>query len=69
MAKVKTNETNIEIEFSERSNMKDYEKEYLANLNNLIKKYDVEILWSQNLKGVPKRETNTLANECEKLYK
>ena len=69
MAKVKTNETNIEIEFSERSNMKDYEKEYLANLNNLIKKYDVEILWSQNLKGVPKRETNTLTGECEKLYK
>ena len=69
MAKVKTNETNIEIKFSERSNMKDYEKEYLANLNNLIKKYDVEILWSQNLKGVPKRETNTLAGECEKLYK
>lgn len=69
MAKVKTNETNIEIEFSERSNMKDYEKEYLANLNNLIKKYDVEILWSQNLKGVPKREKNTLASECEKVYK
>lgn len=69
MAKVKTNETNIEIEFSERSNMKDYEKEYLAKLNNLIKKYDVEILWSQNLKGVPKRENNTLAGECEKLYK
>ena len=56
MAKVKTNETNIEIEFSERSNMKD-------------KKYDVEILWNQNLKGVPKRENNTLAGECEKLYK
>lgn len=69
MAKVKTNETNIEIEFSERSNMKEYEKEYLAKLNNLIKKYDVEILWSQNLKGVPKRENNTLAGECEKLYK
>lgn len=69
MAKVKTNETNIEIEFSERSNMKEYEKEYLAKLNNLIKKYDVEILWSQNLKGVPKRENNTLASECEKVYK
>lgn len=69
MAKVKTNETNIEIEFSERSNMKDYEKEYLAKLNNLIKKYDVEILWSQNLKGVPKRENNTLASECENVYK
>ena len=29
----------------------------------------MEILWYQNLKGVPKREINTLASECENLYK
>ena len=69
MAKIQTNEENIEIEFSERSNVYEYEKEYLENLNNLIKKYDMEILWYQNLKGVPKREINTLASECENLYK
>lgn len=69
MAKVKTNVNNIEIEFSERSNVSAFEKEYLENLESLIKKYDVEIVWNQNLKGVPKRENNFLASECKKIYK
>lgn len=69
MAKVKTNENDIEIEFSERSNVPEFEKEYLENLESLIKKYDIEIVWNQTLKGVPKREKNTLASECEKVYK
>lgn len=69
MAKVKTNVNNIEIEFSERSNVPAFEKEYLENLESLIKKYDVEIVWNQNLKGVPKRENNFLASECKKIYK
>ena len=56
MAKVKTNENDIEIEFSERSNVPAFEKEYLENLESLIKKYDIEIVWNQTLKGVPKRE-------------
>ena len=69
MAKDKTNENDIEIEFSERSNVPAFEKEYLENLESLIKKYDIEIVWNQTLKGVPKREKNTLASECEKVYK
>lgn len=69
MAKVKTNEMDIEIEFSERSNVQAFEKEYLENLESLIKKYDIEIVWKQNLKGVPKKEKNTLASECKKVYK
>lgn len=69
MAKVTTNKDNIEIEFSERSNVPEYEIEYLKNLENLIKKYDIEIVWKQNLKGVPKKENNILANECKKIYK
>ena len=69
MAKIQTNEENIEIEFSERSNVYEYEKEYLENLNSLIKKYDMEILWYQNLKGVPKNEKNLLADRCKKVYK
>ena len=69
MAKVKTNENDIEIEFSERSNVPAFEKEYLENLESLIKKYDIEIVWNQTLKGVPKREKNILASECEKVYK
>ena len=69
MAKVKTNEIDIEIEFSERSNVPAFEKEYLENLESLIKKYDIEIVWNQTLKGVPKREKNTLASECENVYK
>ena len=58
MAKVTTNKDNIEIEFSERSNVQKYETEYLENLDNLIKRYDIEIVWKQNLKGVPKKENN-----------
>ena len=69
MAKVTTNTDNIEIEFSERSNVQKYETEYLENLDNLIKRYDIEIVWKQNLKGVPKKENNILANECKKIYK
>ena len=69
MAKVKTNDANIEIEFSERSNVPEYEREYLKYLDNLIKKYEMKILWNQNLKGVPKREKNVLVDECKKLYK
>lgn len=69
MAKVKTNKNDIEIEFSERSNVPAFEKEYLENLESLIKKYDIEIVWNQTLKGVPKRANNTLASECEKVYK
>lgn len=69
MAKVKTKEENIEIEFSERSNVNKYEKEYLKSLNNLIKECDMEILWNQNLKGIPKKDENLLADKCKKVYK
>lgn len=69
MAKVTTNKDNVEIEFSERSNLEKYEIKYLKNLENLIKKYDIKIVWKQNLKGVPKKENNILANKCKEIYK
>ena len=69
MAKITTNKEYIEIEFSERSNVQKYEDEYLKKLEELIKKYAIEIVWKQNLKGVPKKENNILANKCKEVYK
>ena len=49
--------------------MQKYEDEYLKKLEELIKKYAIEIVWKQNLKGVPKKENNILANKCKEVYK
>ena len=59
----------IQIEFSERSNQKDLEEKYLEILVELIKKYNIDIIWHQELKGVEKKENNTLLEKCQKAYK
>ena len=59
----------IQIEFSERSNQKDLEESYLETLLELIKKYDIKIIWQQELKGVEKKEENVLLEKCQKVYK
>ena len=59
----------IQIEFSERSNQKDLEEKYLEILAELIKKYNIDIIWNQELKGVEKKENNTLLEKCQKAYK
>ena len=68
LAAVSVKENVIDIAFSERSNIKEAEELYLDNLNNLIAKYNLNIKWSQNLKGVPKKEDNILAKNCQKIY-
>lgn len=62
-------EKGIQIEFSERSNKKELEEKYLVELLKLIKNYDINIIWQQELKGVEKKEKNTLLEECQKSYK
>ena len=62
-------EKGIQIEFSERSNQKDLEEKYLEILAELIKKYNIDIIWNQELKGVEKKENNTLLEKCQKAYK
>lgn len=62
-------EKGIQIEFSERSNQKELEEKYLETLAELIKKYNIDIIWHQELKGVEKKENNTLLEECQKAYK
>lgn len=62
-------EKGIQIEFSERSNQKDLEEKYLETLTELIKKYNIDIIWHQELKGVEKKENNALLEKCQKAYK
>lgn len=62
-------EKGIQIEFSERSNQKELEKKYLETLLKLIKKYNINIIWQQELKGVEKKENNALLEKCQKAYK
>ena len=62
-------EKGIQIEFSERSNQKDLEEKYLETLLELIKKYNIGIIWQQELKGVEKKENNVLLEKCQKAYK
>ena len=61
-------ENGMQIEFSERSNKKELEKEYLQELQQLITKYDINITWHQELKGVEKKENNKLLEKCQKAY-
>ena len=62
-------EKGIQIEFSERSNQKELEEKYLKTLLELIKKYNINIIWQQELKGVEKKENNALLEKCQNVYK
>ena len=62
-------EKGIQIEFSERSNQKELEENYLETLDKLIKKYNIDIIWHQELKGVEKKENNELLEKSQKAYK
>ena len=62
-------EKGLQIEFSERSNQKELEENYLETLLELIKKYNIDIIWHQELKGVEKKENNALLEKCQKAYK
>ena len=69
LAVLKKKEKGIEIEFSERSNQKELEENYLKTLLELIKKYNINIIWQQELKGVEKKENNALLEKCQNVYK
>ena len=62
-------EKGMQIVFSERSNQKELEENYLETLLELIKKYNINIIWHQELKGVEKKENNALLEKCQKAYK
>lgn len=69
LAAIQVKKEEVEIEFSERSNKKEYEKMYLQKLTEIINKSNMKIIWKQNLKGVEKRERNQLVNKCKEIYK
>ena len=58
----------LQTKFSERSNKKELEKQYLQELQQLITKYGINITWHQELKGVEKKENNKLLEKCQKAY-
>lgn len=68
LAVLKEYEKGIQIEFSERSNKKELENAYLEELRELIKKYNINIIWQQELKGIEKSENNKLLEKCQKAY-
>ena len=45
------------------------EEKYLETLSELIKKYNINIIWQQELKGVEKKENNALLEKCQKAYR
>lgn len=68
LAVLKEYENGIQIEFSERSNKKELEIRYLNELTELLNKYEINIIWHQELKGVEKKENNKLLEKCQETY-
>lgn len=50
MAAIREDEANIYIEYSTRANNMKLRNEYLERLEKLVKKYELKIIWSQELK-------------------
>ena len=69
MATVKEDEDYINIEYSTRANDLNLRDIYLKRLNKLIEKNNLEIIWSQELKGVSQEIDNELINLCNRAYK
>ena len=69
LAVLKEYDKGIQIEFSERSNQKALEKQYLKEITKWIQTYQINIIWHQELKGVEKKENNALLEKCQKVYK
>lgn len=69
MAAVRDNEKDINIEYSTRANDIKLRDEYLNRLDKLATKYKLEIIWSQELKGVNQDIDNTLIKRCNEVYK
>ncbi len=69
MATVKEDEDYINIEYSTRANDLNLRDIYLKRLNKLIEKNNLEIIWSQELKGVNQEIDNELINLCNRAYK
>ena len=68
MAAIREDEANIYIEYSTRANNMKLRNEYLERLEKLVKKYELKIIWSQELKGVEQDIHNSLITRCNHIY-
>ena len=68
LAAIRMVEEGIIVEFSERSNQKKLEQEYVKELEKLLAKQQIQVIWHQELKGVEAKENSPLLAKCKKVY-
>ena len=69
LADIKIEEEKVIIEFSERANRKDLEKNLLKQISEFLEKNKLKIVWHQELKGVEKNPNSKLLNKTKDVYK
>ena len=69
LADIKIEEEKVIIEFSERANRKDLEKNLLKQISEFLERNELKIVWHQELKGVEKNPNSKLLNKTKDVYK
>lgn len=69
MAEIKEDSEYINIGYSTRANDLNLRNKYLERLEKQVKKNELEIFWSQELKGVEQDINNSLIFKCNEVYK
>ncbi len=59
----------VRLEYSLRSNDMNLRNNYLKELEEKVDKYNIEIIWKQELKGFEPNYKSTLVSEISKIYK
>ena len=69
LADIKIEEEKVIIEFSERANRKDLEKNLLKQISEFLERNELKIVWHQELKGVEKNPNSKLLKKAKNVYK
>ena len=68
LADIKVEEEKVIIEFSERANRKDLEKNLLKQISEFLERNELKIVWHQELKGVEKNPNSKLLKKAKDVY-
>lgn len=68
LADIKVEEEKVLIEFSERANRKDLEKNLLKQISEFLERNELKIVWHQELKGVEKNPNSKLLKKAKDVY-
>ena len=68
LADIKIEEEKVIIEFSERANRKDLEKNLLKQISEFLERNELKIVWHQELKGVEKNPNSKLLKKAKDVY-